>query len=147
MCRLVEVEGEEDLLLVHDEPLNLLINACETICDFCCCGYHACDFSPEVIRNNFLANTNIQQQYPNPVVLLNMLLSQLNLLKRDFGSEGIVQSGYEHEECYGVYWTGRGVDTFVENVSNSIKSLLNTQGQHDNYIVQITYDFYSTDDS
>ena len=123
MCKLVRFD-EGDISLIHSEPLSSLIFACETRCMFGCCGYSACEFTPEIMTKWFFSSPNIQEEYPEKDSLIQLLISQCHSLKHEFGSFGTIQKGYEHSECSDAYWTGLGVDTVGDNIIYCLKIIL-----------------------
>ena len=132
MCRLFNFEND-DKGLVHSEPLNSLIEACETRCFFACCGYNACNISPEVMEEYFFSSEKTQSENPNREKLIYLLIEQALKLKHDFGGEGSIQKGYEHSECSNVYWTGLGVDILCENIIYCLKVLSGKSAVDPNY--------------
>ena len=146
MCKLVRFD-EGDIGLVHSEPLNSLIFACETRCMFGCCGYSACEFTPEIMMNRFFSSPNTQKEYPDQNSLIQLLISQCHSLKHEFGSFGIIQQGYEHSDCSDAYWTGLGVDGVCDNIIYCLKVILVEQPIDPNYKgAEEDYDWHSTND-
>ena len=122
MCRLFKFSSDYDAL-VHSEPLSTLIESCESRCFFPCCGYDACDISPDTMVKYFFSSEKIQSKYTNKNELVALLINQALNLKNDFGGEGVIQKGYVHSGCSNVYWTGLGIDILCENIIYCLKVL------------------------
>lgn len=141
MCRLVASDDGKQPALIHSEPLQTLIESCETKCAFACCGYDACEFTAKIMEDNFFSSAKVIEKYPQREQLIQLLISQILELKHKFGSYGTIQRGYEHQDCSDIYWTGEGVQYLSEDLQECLESIL--EKRKSNTKLAHEYEWYS----
>ncbi len=108
----------------HEALLQSLIDHCDVAsCVFGCCGYNNCDFSPmriaSFIYDRISKAGSSGKDKSTLASLTKELTSSIERLEAEFGSQGVISNGYEHEDC-SEYYPGETIDKLCSDLLHNI---------------------------
>ena len=123
MTKIIKDEG--GCYIQHDEILQSLIDHCsKESCDFACCGYDNCDFSTmhiaKFIYDRVSLDSGVKKRQAYAGELTKELTASIEKLGVEFGSQGLISNGYEHEEC-SEFYPGETIDKLCSDLLQNIK--------------------------